>query len=336
MQGAVAGSPGTLPTNWVRGASAGLSSNVIGTGTTTSGIAYVDLELVGNATGSFTIQQEGNQQIVASQNQTWATSMFVALVGGSLTNLSAWSVGVSERDASGNQLSGGYNTGFTPNGTLTRILSSGTLSNASTAFVAPRIAVAASGAVDATIRIGWPQQELGSFSTPPILTTNAAVTRAADVITLTSPPIFQGNYSLAAFGTPAAPTTYVSNQFALTLDDNSSNNRAALSRNNGTGAAAALTTSGGVGSSITLTTWTQNTSGKIAQSVANGSQTGVFNGGTPGTTSGSLPVSVSNVRIGAQQASTNQFDGTISRALIWPTAALTTTQLQNITGSTWQ
>jgi hypothetical protein len=44
MQGAVAGTPGTLPTNWSESRAAGLTQTVVGTGTQ-NGIDYIDIRL---------------------------------------------------------------------------------------------------------------------------------------------------------------------------------------------------------------------------------------------------------------------------------------------------
>jgi len=49
----VAGTPGTLPTNWGVSAPAGLATSVVGLGTE-NGLPYVDLRINGTATGTGT------------------------------------------------------------------------------------------------------------------------------------------------------------------------------------------------------------------------------------------------------------------------------------------
>ena len=68
MVGAVAGTPGTLPTNWstfITGAT-GISREVVGTGVE-SGINYLDLRFFGTSTGGgvFAVQADTNTGVAA-------------------------------------------------------------------------------------------------------------------------------------------------------------------------------------------------------------------------------------------------------------------------------
>ena len=91
MQGAVAGTPGTAPTNWtISTTNAELVSSVIGTGTE-SGITYIDVRISGTMTASrdLDIAFEVSNNIAALNAQTWAESVYLREVGGSQTNISA-------------------------------------------------------------------------------------------------------------------------------------------------------------------------------------------------------------------------------------------------------
>jgi hypothetical protein len=73
MQGAVVGSPGTLPTNWNRN-TAGISSSIVGIGIE-AGIDYVDIRFSGTSVtaGGTTIygNAEPNGSVAAAPGQTW-------------------------------------------------------------------------------------------------------------------------------------------------------------------------------------------------------------------------------------------------------------------------
>jgi hypothetical protein len=191
MQGAVAGSPGTVPTNWVvTGSGTGVTREIVGTGTE-SGIAYIDIKVSGTTSGAlfFAISPEAFNQIVASNGQVWTASKYVRLVGGSLSNATI-KLGISGQDAGGSPINFPTNSTVTPTSAALctqRLSNTGTLSNASVAFVRSYLLIeAASGAaIDITLRIGLPQLELGAFATSPILTTGAAATRLADVASIT-------------------------------------------------------------------------------------------------------------------------------------------------------
>lgn len=191
MQGAVAGTPGTAPTNWTASVvtTTGLTTSVVGTGTE-SGITYIDLNLAGTASGagSFTVQFEANGIITASSGQTWAGSVYWKIAGGSYNGLSGGALRVDERAG-----------GFLATKTLVnadpttaalssqRISGSAALTNASTTNIVPyiRFSIANGAAIDITLRIGLPQLELGAFATSVIPTTTTALTRNADVASMT-------------------------------------------------------------------------------------------------------------------------------------------------------
>lgn len=186
MVGAVAGTPGTLPTNWTNQLN-GLSQTVVGTGTS-NGISYIDIRLNGTTTslGTAQIKPDGNASgfIVATASQAWSMSSWVAIVGGSIANTSAQRLLVNEYSAGPTYLrTAEFATNILAGGaTLTRM--SGTITTgASTTILEPIIGFdhANGAAIDITFRIGLPQLEQGAFATSVIPTTTAALTRAADV-----------------------------------------------------------------------------------------------------------------------------------------------------------
>lgn len=175
-QGVVAGSPGTVPTNWAVTSTGGVfTRTIIGVGTE-EGIDYLETRIQASGSGTFTFQFEGGAFIAAASGQTLTNSMFVKAVAGSLTNISEIRLGISENDSGGVFLAGST-TAFTPTSaglSSQRWSHVRALNNASTAFAVGTQQVVFSGAGDITLRHGWPMLHLGAVALSPIRTSGVA------------------------------------------------------------------------------------------------------------------------------------------------------------------
>jgi hypothetical protein len=191
MVGAVAGSPGSAPNNWISG-NGGLTRTIVNIGTEL-GLPYVDIRLNGTASGAiFNLFTEGPTQVVASNGQTWTNSFYMKLVSAPNPYNSIQN-NFSERTAAGTLLTGAQQT-ITLTSNLTRFSFTRTNTNAAT----ERINAGYQGsltigtAYDFTIRIAAPQMELGAYATTFIKTSTAAVTRVADNFDKTGVNTFLG------------------------------------------------------------------------------------------------------------------------------------------------
>ena len=182
--GAVAGTPGTRPTNWGLFNPQAMTQNVVGTGVQ-NGIAYTDIRFYGTpgSTGSLILFLETDTQIVAAAGETWTLSAFMAVVAGSISGLAnAPKLNMTENTAAGGYVTEGAGSAMSSiSSTLERQASyTRTLTGGTTARVKPGllINIVSGQAFDITLRIGWPQIEKLPAATSPIPTTSAAVTRA--------------------------------------------------------------------------------------------------------------------------------------------------------------
>lgn len=196
----VIGSGGVLPTNWITSGTGGLTVTV--TTTTRNGLPATRVRFAGtpSATGSLQIRFEGPLVIAALNGQTWTNSAYLALTAGALTNVTSPLLTMIFRDGVGGTLTSA-NVSAPITSTVVRYQRTATASNASTAFVQNLFtcSVTNGSAIDFEIEVAGVQLEQKGFATSPILTTSAAVTRAADVVTLDS-----GDAQTAALAAVAA------------------------------------------------------------------------------------------------------------------------------------
>jgi hypothetical protein len=209
---AVTGTPGTLPTNWTE-TLAGLTRSVIALGAE-NGVQYIDVRLSGtaNATEAL-INFESPTQTVASNGQVWTNSCFLKSISAPVpyTGLRLSTV---ERTSGGIFVASGNSPDLTLTSTLNRFSFTRTLSGGGTvARVQSRISfgLVSGTAYNFTVRIGYPQMELGSVATSVIPTTAGTGSRSADVISVSgavSGSIGQTAGTIycefAFFGTPTA------------------------------------------------------------------------------------------------------------------------------------
>ena len=188
MQGAVAGAPGTFPTNWSELTVAGVTRSILAV-SSEDGIPYIDVRIAGTptTTANYSIRAEQTNQIVASSEQLWTGSFFARVIAGTIGGANP-RVLVNERTAVG---------GFIGS-TVTPLVAAGNLRSARTAVtrtvsasggrVDPSMIVSCTKGVpiDITLRIGLPQLELGATASSPILTFGSAVTRSADNLPVTN------------------------------------------------------------------------------------------------------------------------------------------------------
>jgi hypothetical protein len=182
MVGAVAGSPGTLPTNW--GIVNSLTQTIVAIGTE-NGLQYMDVRFNGTSGGTtILLNLESSSQIAASNGQMWTNSFYFKSIAAP-TPPNSYNLLTIQR------LSGvagaSFTQPFTATSTLARYTQTVTTNNPSITHIQPylQIGLTLGATYDFTIRIAAPQMELGAYATTFIPTTTAAVTRLADAASKT-------------------------------------------------------------------------------------------------------------------------------------------------------
>jgi hypothetical protein len=343
MVGAVAGTPGTLPTTWTT-VLFGLTQTVVGTGTS-NGVTYIDIRVNGTTTSAGTIQikPDGNASgaITATSSQTWAMSSWIAIVGGSATNTTAQRLLINEYSAgptylrtavpATNILAGGA--------TLTRV-SGAITTGASTTILEPIIGLdAASGvAIDITLRIGLPQLELGAFATSVIPTTTTALTRAADLASVnTLSPWYNASEGTlyAEYSIPFALTAGASPRLATLIGAGGAavdELPLFISQVSGKAASANAFTGGvNAGRIDALVSFTANTATKATYAYASNDRSVTTSGSSPTISTAAYTIpTVTTLRLGQDGGGTNNINGYLRRITYYP-RRLSNAELQSLT-----
>jgi hypothetical protein len=326
MVGAVAGSPGTLPTNWSVNTGTGLTQTVVGIGTE-NGVPYIDLRYNGTAIGTANqISFEASNFIAATNNQAWAGSFWFKIISAP-TPPTSYVIRFREATAAGTFVAEGSQA-FTPTATLQRFTYVRTNTGATTERIQPMIQLGqVNGATyDYTIRIAAPQMELGAYATTFIPTTTAAVTRLADAASKTGVSSLIGQTEGTVFVDAYFSVTAAGRFFAIS--DGTIENRILFLRNANNSVTLLVTTSTVVEASIT-TGILSNGSHRFGVSYANNAFSLYVDGTLIGTdTSGTVPA-CSVIYVG-NEINGNFFGDSIAQAALF-TRRLTNAELAQIT-----
>ena len=184
--GAVAGNPGTPPSNgWVfQDSNRGISYIIKSVGIDSElGLPFMEIQLSGANTipggtginASLAIYPLDDTQLQVLSGQTWTTSVYFKTIAGSLSGNLAVLYNFEVGSPMGQSI-----TSFAPTTNWQRISNTRTMSITSEPrFLRPAIAIASiapSNTIDYTFRIAAPQTELSSVATAFIPTTNAPAT----------------------------------------------------------------------------------------------------------------------------------------------------------------
>lgn len=307
-----ASAPSTFPTNFTSVASIGLTREVVAVGTV-NGFSYIDIRISGtpSSTAANQFSFETTTGIAAATAQTWTHSAYIALVGGSTSNVVGINLKIDENTAAGATVTGSSGSSILSSLTaslqrfeFTRAFSGG--GTVACAFPIIRIDCTNGAAIDITLRFAGMQMEQGSFASSYIPTTSAAVARSADVCSITSLASIGYNQLegtiLAGYEVQALSAT---SQRVASFSDNTTNNRIALGYS-GSATARTLVASGGVSQGdVTCGTSTALTVVKLAFAYKTDDLACVQNGGTVGTDSLATIPTVSRVYIGYNDTGTN-------------------------------
>jgi hypothetical protein len=335
MVGAVAGTPGTLPTNWsVGGTTTGLTREIVGTGTE-DGITYIDVRFSGTAGAALNpnIIFEVNTATAALNGQTWTNSFYLSLVGGSLSNVTNIIPVVSMLNSTPALIGTLAGPAITPTNAALRTQRNSfatTLNQAATAFVNSQIqfSVANGLAIDITLRIGLPQLEQGAFATSVIPTTTAATTRSADIASIgTLSPWYNATEgTLYAEASPQVSNVSGCNLVELSTDVQ---NRIGLFKLTSTGnASLAVLVSNVTQASTNSGAWTAT--GKMTGAYATNDFASSLNGSAAATDATGTVPTVTTLTLGRRTDNANVLNGHLRRITYTP-RRLTNAELQSLT-----
>lgn len=198
MAGIVAGTPGTPPTendfylpDIPSTGNHGVSVTIVGSGVDASGISYFDFRVFGTYDGNgpggpsrgyaqpgFSPSTITTGVIPASNGQTFTMSIYLQIVAGSWSGFTHSGAGVflevDSYDVGGNFLNPYFTQSIAPAGTSIALnqqqyTMTQTFTDATTALAWPHLSIEylTGQAVDATLRIGYPQYQLGTIATKP-------------------------------------------------------------------------------------------------------------------------------------------------------------------------
>jgi hypothetical protein len=327
MVGAVAGSPGTLPTNWTQGnAIGGFTRTVVGVGVE-NGLQYVDVRYNGTAISTFgDILLEG-VNVTSANAASWTQSVYLKLIAAPNPPI-ATRFAFRQFNSGGTFLAVTTSSTITTTSSLSRFDRSFTTNQATVAFVQPSLFFdfTNGAAYDFTVRIAAPQMELGSYATSFIPSTTAAVTRLADAASKTGISSLIGQTEGTLFLDANISNLSQARRGILLYAD--INNYMSIQITGTNLLQFLVVASGAIQANFTIA----NPQGNVKIALAYKANDFVFyvNGVQRGTdTSGSVPAT-SELYLGADQTGALQLAGGVNQTLLFKTR-LTNAQLAELT-----
>lgn len=336
-EGAVAGTPGTLPTFWsVAVGTTALSTSVVGTGTE-NGLPYVDIRFFGTPAATAQVQVNHDGTIAASDGQLWTYSIFSRFVAGSLTNVGSATLALNAGTANTNT---NYTLTSAALGSTRQTATVTAAGGATTTLPRWRLAVTLNQPVDITVRLGAVQLELGAFVSSPIFPsvgTPATSTRGADTISdLISKFNIGANGASTILMSAMFPfsTTITTATGLLSISDGTNSNRLYV-RSGGSNIFVINNTAGGVSPTVvgTANTWTPGTVFRLGiVALGDGTVKVVLNTGAIVSQAGGPTSGLTTLRIGSDPVGGFRSFVEINSLKILP-YALSDTDLQNAVAS---
>jgi len=225
-EGALAGTPGTLPTNWSSSTSAGgIARSVLGY-ETINGVSCVLVRFAGTASanGTLTILWEPAAQLAGTAGQVFAVSAVLRAVhAGTAPTLR---LGVREVPSNTD-----HAQIVTADASLRRATILHTVVDTAATSLRPGLSILflTGQVIDTTIAIGFAQTELARFASSPILPAPGApatATRGADLVQVSLASLGIGTAGACTLlGAALVPETVSdANQHLLSIDDGAGNN----------------------------------------------------------------------------------------------------------------
>ncbi|GAV35142.1 hypothetical protein ROTAS13_02814 [Roseomonas sp. TAS13] len=331
MEGAVAGSPGTVPGYWTVTAITGLT-RTLSTGVE-AGAPYLDCNFAGTSTaaGYCVVMPEQVGGAAAVSGQSWTCAMNIALVAGSLPSGGNLRLRMQER---GGDSSPATDAGIIATAAAQRVACTRTLTVGGTTSIVPSVlAYVPSGvAMNFTLRVSLPQLEQATFATTPVLPpagSRVAQTRAADQLLCQPAGGYGGSGTLlVAASLPQASPAGLP-QGLWQIDDGTDANRLIL-RNTGTALTAEIERGGASGAVMTLGSMVPGTAFRAAFAWAPGSQSACMTGGSVQTAAATLPAGLARLLPGHGSGGWNRALNGSVRLLQYLPSRLPDTQLQGL------
>jgi hypothetical protein len=330
LVGAVAGSPGTLPTGW--GATqAGLTREVVSVVGT-----KIRIRLFGTANAAFCeIRPAATPVASVAQGQRWTGQVLAGLTVNSGTVPGNATIAVNELDSTSTFLTNSTSIGAPLTATPRLLFHSRTMTNASVSrTITPIVIVVTSGQTyDFTVEIEAFTTHQGELTSPILTTNSGAVTRAADqlVIPVSLP---ETTWTIAGVATmPGTPNNTNENLLNLGL---STNERFSFRRDNANLLAAAITGGSATG---TVSVAAPSLGARFAFCIRrNGTQLSLsINGGALVNTTPSTmpPGAMPTLSVGHRIDNQAQWNSYIERMPVFPTAVSDATMQTYSTLATW-